>query len=267
MFRSNFRFRKNKASQDFTIFDPHSSKGFHETDKKFKKLLGRHGDDYIGFVSIDPGTVNLGFDISFFWDTGILQTHTLDKLDFSTEEKSTDDMDIKIYNEAIQKLEPFIELMSQTHYILIESQLSINPNAVRIMQHLITYFSVVLKDKGVKPLILEISPELKTSLLGGPIGKAKGESKAKAKTRRKKWCLEKSVNILNSDYSRVSEEVLAIIQKKRSKKGEGRNKRDDMGDVVCQIVAFLVLCSSSEWWSDFIKDGVDIFELYDIPRS
>lgn len=266
MFRSNFRFRKNKTSQDFTVFDPHSTKGFRETDKKYKKLLGRHGDDYIGFVSIDPGTVNLGFDISYFWDTGILQTQTLDKLDFSTEEKSTEDTDIKIYNEAIRKLEPFIEPMSQTHYILIESQLSINPNAVRIMQHLITYLCVVLKDKGVKPLIIEISPELKTSLLGGPVGKLKGESKAKAKTRRKKWCLEKSVSILNSDNSRVTDEILELIQKKRSKRGEGRNKRDDMGDVVCQIVAFLVLCSESEWWVDFIVEGIDIFEIFDIPR-
>ena len=266
MFRTNFRFRKEKRKEDYCIFDPHSEPGFNECDKRFMKKIGKKGNDYIGIVSIDPGIVNIGLYITFFWNNGHVQSCVLERLDFSTEDRKNenDDNKIKVYNEAISKLDKHFDIISQTHFILIESQLSVNPNAMRMAQHFITYFSMKFKDVGIKPLIIEISPQLKTELLGGPKGREKGETKEKAKRKRKEWCRQKAEEILRCCHD---DETAEFLVKKRAKKGEGKSKKDDMGDVVCQAFAWLVLSSQAEWWSNFIDDGYDLGKIINIEEN
>lgn len=255
MFRSNFRFKKEKVKHNFCIYNPHTEKGFKPVDKKFLKKIGRHSDDYIGITSIDPGTVNIGLHINFFWNNGYSKSHELNVLDFSTEDRKDEDIDeVKYYNEAILAFDKYLEYFEQTHYILIESQLSLNPQAMRMSQHFISYFMIKMKDRGVQPLIIEISPELKTLYLGGPVGRIKGETKDKAKRKRKEWCRQKAEDILTIFHDEMVEKVI----KKRAKRGEGKSKRDDMGDVVCQTYVWLLLCSKMEWWDGFMLNKFDL---------
>lgn len=258
MFRSNFRFRKERKKEDFCIYDPHTEKGFAPIDRRFKKTIGNKSDDYIGIVSIDPGTVNIGFYIFFFWSNGSITSHTLDRLDFSTADREETSDDIKIYNQAIKKLDEFKEVFPHVHYILIESQLSKNPNAVRMSQHFITYFSLTVKDLGVKPLIIEISPLLKTELLHGPIGKTKDQTKSQAKNGRKKWAVMKAKEIL--EYN--DDPFVELFDKKRAKKGEKKIKKDDIADTICQGCAWLMICSEAEWWNSFVNRGVELKDIF-----
>lgn len=265
MLRSNLRYKKNKSKIDFVIYDHHSESGFNKTSKRFKKSLGNLGDDYIGVVSIDPGTVNIGFYIMFFWNNGKSQSYALERFNFCVGDKEDDVQSVQKYKEAELILDEYLEIFKNTHYILIESQLTVNPSSMRMSQHFISYFTIKLKDIGVKPVVIEISAELKTRIIGGPIGKLpkgtlsngkilnKKETNEQAKSRRKKWCQKKSQEIMTLTEDPFVEKVI----KRRSKKGEGKSKRDDMGDVVCQAWAWLKLCSQNEWWESFSETLID----------
>lgn len=121
-------------------------------------------------------------------------------------------------------------------YILIESQLSRNPEAIRIAQHIIsTVMAVVndccLTDKDgtltTRPLIVEVAPHFKSRYFG--VRKKKGLD-------LKKWCVVKACAILEKNNDTIARE---IVKKDR--------KKDDHCDVILYCEA----------WANVMIDGCE----------
>jgi hypothetical protein len=112
-------------------------------------------------------------------------------------------------------------------YILIESQLPINYDAVRMSQHLITFLMMNLANKGVKPMICEIDTYFKSRIFNAP--------KKMKKPELKKWCRDQALELLKKRGDTQAYEALISA-----------GKQDDMGDVV-------MYC---EGWALAMKDGI-----------
>lgn len=170
-------------------------------------------------ASIDPGTTNCGLYVSYY--NTETEKHTslhLERMEFN------DGINPYLTSmEKLDKLEDDYKFFSSAHYIIIESQMhNVNLNT-RMGQHLITYFLTKFKNKGNKPIVIEISSQAKYRLLEGPIGTEK--------TERKKWAATKSIELLRARKNdEVELEFICEI--------ESSTKRDDMGDAITQYQAF-----------------------------
>lgn len=167
-------------------------------------------------TSIDPGIVNCGIYTGAY-DTEN-KTHKsiyLEKLVFNRA--------VNHYLEALNKLEELEEkhkLFSSSHYIIVESQMTVNYDLVRMGQHLISYFLTKLKDRGNRPLVIEITSQAKTKLLDCP--------KGLSKYQYKKWCTQEALKMVTEN-----DEPDYIF------KLENAKKSDDMGDAICQYKAWI----------------------------
>lgn len=169
-------------------------------------------------TSIDPGIVNCGiYTCSYNIEDKTHRSLYLDRLEFNENKDNH-------YIESINKLEALDKLFSSSHYIVIESQMTVNYNLVRMGQHLVTYFTTKYKEKGNKPIVIEINNQAKTKLLDCP--------KGLTKYRYKKWCTEEAVRRIND---RNNDEV----EKHYIYKIKNSGKSDDMSDTVCQHYAFV----------------------------
>ena len=131
------------------------------------------------------------------------------------------------YIYAKQRIEALEEHFINCQYIVVESQMPVNTEMVRMAQHIMSTLFMTVRDKGAHPLIIEIDAKLKTSVLCAPPGMKK--------YARKKWAGLKAVEVLESNRDFETAELI-----KRS------TKKDDHGDVVCY----------TETWFRILKDGI-----------
>ena len=201
---------------------------------------------FIG-VFIDPGIKNLAIRISRFYpDTNRIETITQNKMSTYDEYKKIErnpknvsntgfdfGVDTAYYTGVCDCLDRLIHLMVLSHYIVIEEQYYENTLLIRLAQHIMAYLSVSLKNKGNRPLIIELSNKLKTRKLG-----AKGTM---SKRETKNFCKEEAPKILRKRGDMV---ILDKII------GNGKGKLDDHCDVICM---------DEVWWMhifpDMIRDG------------
>lgn len=188
--------------------------------------------DKITITTIDPGRINCGIYIgNYYRDKEKYWSKYLARLNFIVSEQ-----DKCQYAESIKvldKLEEEYSYFSQSQYIIIESQMAISYENTRMGQHLISYFLTRFKDKGKRPLIIEINSKIKTKLLGCP--------EKLSKYQYKKWCREKALELLKTkslDDDNKNKFIKLININKKS---------DDMGDVVCYFEA----------WTKIIEDGLN----------
>lgn len=174
-------------------------------------------------VSIDPGVTNCGIYVGYYnTKTEVHKSLHLDRMEFK------DGLNPYITSlEKLNDLEKDYCYFSAAHYIVIESQMHNVTLNTRMCQHLITYFCTKYKDKGNRPLIIEIAAQAKYRMLECPMGLDKHS--------RKKWAPKKAVELLEE---RKCEDELIYISEIRSSP-----KRDDMGDAVCQYYAFFKMLS------------------------
>lgn len=171
-------------------------------------------------TSIDPGIVNCGVYVCAY-NTETKKHHSiyLQRLVFNKGDNHYLDS-----LSQFEELEEKYNLFSKSHYIVIESQMTVNYDLVRMGQHFISYFMTRLKDRGNRPLIIEINNQAKTKLLECPVRGNKYEYK--------KWCIQKAIEFLNSrDNFEVEKNYLFSL--------ESKGKRDDISDAICQYYAFL----------------------------
>lgn len=183
---------------------------------------------FIQVAFIDPGIVNCGIRIvKLYYKDMYIENVFMELFKFAPKnnivEGSVNCLDMLSVN-----LDHFINC----HYIVVESQMHINPTACRIAQHLISYLMISTRNRGSKPIIVEVDSSLKIVGLGGP--------RIKSEVERKKWCKVEGAKILKR---RKDKESLEIIN--------GKKKKDDLFDTVCYEQA---------WWSYFIK-------VPEIPKS
>lgn len=119
------------------------------------------------------------------------------------------------YEKLSHELDKFIYL-NVCDYVLIESQLSRNPKALRLMQHIISHLLI----KTTKPLIIEISPKFKTQMFKAPRMKSK---------EVKKWAITKAHELLTQ---REDDFALELFNKMK--------KKDDISDTICYCEAWIL---------------------------
>jgi len=171
-------------------------------------------------TSIDPGIVNCGiYTTAYDSESKKIRSIYLEKLVFNDGDNH--------YLTSLRKLEELEnqhKLFSSSHYIVIESQMTVNYDLVRMGQHLISYFLTKLKNKGNRPLIIEITSQAKTKLLDCP--------KGLSKYQYKKWCTSEAIKSLKEKGQEDNEKDFIF-------KLQNAKKSDDMGDSISQFFALI----------------------------
>ena len=181
-------------------------------------------NDNIIITSIDPGIKNCGVYVDCF--NTVTKEHTsilLTRLDFS---KSDTDNHYVSCIKQFDELEREHQYFSKSHYIVVESQMTISYDNTRMGQHILTYFCTKLKNRGNMPHVIEFNSQAKTRMLGCP--------KGMKKQQYKRWCKQKAMEFLKERSNQTHED--AFIKKIKT-----ATKGDDMGDSVCQCYAWIML--------------------------
>ena len=195
------------------IYYPHT---IPHTERKWNQ-------DYYQILSIDPGKIkNFSYRIERRYHNGKIIPIVFDKIDFESiiqEGTTTINNSYQVLTDFLNKYNKFY---NDCHFFVIEKQLPNNYQAVRVSQHVISYFSIMLHNKPLLPAIVEVDSRLKGKYLGAP----KGIGDKQLKT----WSIEKGRYLLNLRNDTFSLQVLDCF----------KNKQDDLCDTVCQIEALMV---------------------------
>jgi hypothetical protein len=146
-------------------------------------------------------------------------------------------IDLEIFHNMTDLLDDYSEYWKRCDAFVIERQMGFGKNktntlALKLAQHCWSYFSFKF---GRFKEIVEFPAHYKTQVLGSKKVKTtnkKGKVKYKnvKKKKRKEWCVDKSIKIL---IQRNDAEFISFIDKSK--------KKDDIGDVICQLQAFKYL--------------------------
>ena len=164
----------------------------------------------------------------------------IEKVEKKKKDKEEDETDrlSSIYHQVTHFLEKHRELLKESDLVIVERQLSVNYFAVRLSQHVLSYFMCLLhleKKKEMEEeegaIILEIDPKLKTKELDAP----KGINEKQVK----QFCIDKGIEILEERGDKKSLDVLERYRTLKKVK-KSQRKLDDLCDTVCQIEALLL---------------------------
>lgn len=122
-------------------------------------------------------------------------------------------------------LDSKLSVLKTCNIFLIEKQLPINYPKVRINQHIVSYLLLRLHDSPINPVIYELHPTLKSQMF-----KMMHMTEAQLKKR--------SVEIAE-DILRFYGDLTSIAKIEGNRNVRGKKKKDDLGDVVFQMEAFL----------------------------
>lgn len=197
-------------SNEYTAYNPHSI-----------SLDHRSWSDPIRVISIDPGIRNLALRVEsrgIHSNTFPIKTLVFDVLHIKEEERKLVGNVDQLYLYITNFLDQYIDIFRESHIMIIERQLPTNYRAVRISQHVISYFLFHFKDLPQLPMIMEIDSKLK--------GRELGASKHLNERGIKVWSVEYAQSLLTKRQDWLGLEKLNKIKKK-----------DDLADTICQIEA------------------------------
>lgn len=171
--------------------------------------------DYTQIISIDPAKKNFTIRIEKRYSTCVV-THYFKRLDLSVDGyiESSFDVLTNILNEIRDDI-------LDSDLIFIEKQLPNNYLAVRIAQHALSYFLIVLKNNERRTRVFEVNSKTKNLVINPPKG-----TKAK---EIKKLSVVKAKEILDKRQDEVALDILV----------KNKRKQDDLCDTICQIEAML----------------------------
>lgn len=191
--------------------------------------------DYYQVVSIDPSMQNFGFRVERRYRSGRIVSLGFARITLGPppirrkKDPHTGKMvpidpppdpntPVETYMKTTDFLDQYKSMYMDTHMIIMERQLPHNYKAVRISQHVISYFLAMLKNAPLRPVIIEVDSKLKSRQLGCPKGLNERQNKL--------WLIEKAMELcqLRQDM----ESYTAINTSK---------KKDDLADTICQIEA------------------------------
>jgi len=148
-------------------------------------------------------------------------------------------LDFNIFYNINNLLDSYENYWNQCDYFIIEQQMSFgkknNILALKIGQHCWSYFSIKFNSNQKKySNIIEFPAYYKTQILGSKkdiIKTKNGIIKYKSidKPKRKKWSIEKALEILSI---RNDNDTIKFIKSQK--------KKDDLADVICQLQAFKI---------------------------
>lgn len=170
--------------------------------------------------SLDPGVTSLGYRVEK-WD---FVNRRVEKLDFGTLNLVNDS---DKYQLSIEFFNGKNSVFANCEVLLIETQMTVNYDMIRMSQHLITYFL------GHYPqlMVVELPSTLKTQMFPEIADKDKGVMKKKT-----------VIKVLEILERRGDQESIAMINGAkgiRSPKVSAGKIRSDLSDSIIQIEAFL----------------------------
>jgi len=187
------------GSNDYTIHNIHS-----DSNRDWR-------GDYYKIISIDPAVKNLAIRIEHRYPDGTTKATLFERNDFEGGEEG-------VLVGIMNYLNQHWYLMEDAHFVIVEKQLPFNYQAVRVSQHIISFFYMKCRNNSIRTFLIELNPQAKSRTFTSVKMGAK---------EVKKWAVGKAEEILiaNNDYD-------SLKLMKSSK------KKDDMADVVVQIEAF-----------------------------
>lgn len=233
-YRRLARFNKKAPTQvkaPYVIFNPHDGEFPLPSPPAAAAFYGRPDETYIQIMAIDPGIKNCGVRIERRWSSGYVETVMLARINFLVSEDMTPG-DTIYYTNSIKILRNYLPIMELCQYIIIESQLPINYDMVRMSTHIISFLMMNLENKGCKPMICEVDAYFKSRILQAPSKMSKPELK--------KWCREYALNLLQNRGDTQAHDMMIKA-----------GKQDDMGDVVCYC----------EGWWKALQEGVQTIKM------
>lgn len=167
-------------------------------------------------ISIDPGINNLAIRIEIRQGdnvyTEILTKHKL---------KSKDEENI--YINLINILLTYENYYKNCHFIIIEKQVKMNQNMIKLSQHIISFFLMNTRLNNFKPIIVELDSHIKGRLLPKC---NRGDHK-----EIKKYSIQKAMELLMFRNDINGWNIL-----------NSEKKKDDLADVIVQAEAFWLFC-------------------------
>lgn len=142
-------------------------------------------------------------------------------------------LDTEVFHNMTDLLDKYKSFWDKCDAIIIEKQMSFGKNktntmALKLGQHCWSYFAF---NYSRYKQIIEFPAYHKTQVLGAPKKiLVKGKPKNMDKPHRKKWCVEKTMEILDIRNDLRTLEIL-----------NNNKKKDDLSDIVCQLQAFKYL--------------------------
>jgi hypothetical protein len=184
----------------------------------------------------DNGTVTQIFEPILKDICKLGKTIILENNDLTQNCDKTSYLDELTFHNMNDLLDKYMDYWDKCSYFIIEKQMSFgkkhNTMALKLGQHCWSYFSI---HYGRSKNIIEFPAYHKTQVLGAEKDKkvtktGKISYKAVDKPQRKKWCVQKGLDIVKS---REENSIVELINKSK--------KKDDLCDVICQLQAFKVI--------------------------
>jgi len=185
------------------------------------------GEEWIQIVIADPGEVNLGFRIerrhlrSQRVETLVMKRHVL-RESASEIDEACKPADF-LYGRLLELFEQYIDHFMNTHIVIIEKQVPNNTGMTRLGPAIVMYFSMLLRNAPLLPLVIELFPTVKTSVLADKV--------LKKAIGAKRWSIRVAIALLKA---RGDDEGLRTLRSDPA-------KMDDMADTVVMPEAFLLL--------------------------
>lgn len=213
MYRKKTPVSQLPDKNEFTVYNP---------NKKTCNECMEMWPEIVNIISIDPGIRNLVVRVE---SRGInidmpIKTIVFEKLHISEETRKLDGNIDNLYLYITDFLDRYLNIFKNCQILIIERQLSINYRAVRISQHILTYFLMHFKNNETGSLIYEIDSKLKGRELGAP--------KNLNERGLKLWAVEECKRIFDKRKDMLGLQILHANKK----------KADDHSDTVIQIEAF-----------------------------
>lgn len=219
----------------YTIFSPHDGEFPLYNEPYVSDFYGRSGETFCQIMAIDPGIKNCGICIQRFWSSGAIETVMLTRINFLISDLAA--TDTIYYTNCIRILRQFVPIMELCQYIIIESQLPINYDMVRMSTHIISFLMMSLENKGCKPMICEVDAYFKSRIFKAPPKMTKPELK--------KWCAEYAMKLLQEQGDTETYNVIAKASKK-----------DDLADSWLYV----------RGWHMALKDGIQTIKSPSIKK-
>ena len=174
-------------------------------------------------IIIDPGTRNFCIRCEDRNDRGKMKPNLFAKWDILVSDASGEDVYI-VTSELTRKLNSYKSMLECANLVLIERQLPINYQSTLIMQHVVTYFEILLADKKDLPIICLVDPQLKSKILA---------KRRMTKTELKIWSPGEAIKWLMRQDDNWSVEII-----------EESKKKDDYADVIVMREAYYIYLNS-----------------------
>jgi hypothetical protein len=219
-YRRLARFNRKAPTQvkvPYMVFSPHDGEFPLFNAPSVSEFYGRPTESFIQIVAIDPGIKNCGIRIERRWSSGFVETVMLTRINFLMSD--LEPTDTIYYTNSIRTLRQYLPYFEMSQYIIIESQLPINYDMVRMSSHIISFLMTSLENKGCKPMICEVDAYFKSRIFKAPPKMAKPELK--------KWCRDYALNFLKERGDMAAYNAIVSA-----------GKQDDLADCCCYTEGF-----------------------------